>query len=76
MCLPRSPRRILLLLRHITPEGKWTTNSGDASVLPGRKRAFQTWNGEYRSAIPGVRYTFVAMWYFHEAEQPGAQGGG
>ena len=55
MCLPRSPRRILLLLRDITPKGKWTTNDGDEPVLPGGKRAFQTWNGEYRSAIPDVR---------------------
>ena len=49
-------RRILLLLRDITPEGKWTTNDDDDPVLPGGKRAFQTWNSEYRAAIPGVRY--------------------
>ena len=62
-------RILLLLLRDITPEGKWTMHDGDEPPpFPGGKRAFRTCclgptvinmhtcPGVYRLAIPGVWY--------------------
>ena len=50
-------RRILLLLRDITPERKWTANDEDGTglVVQGQ-RGFQRWQGTIGAAIPGVRY--------------------
>ena len=50
-------RRILLLLRDITPEGKWTANDEDGTglVVQGQ-RGFQRWQGTIGAAIPDVRY--------------------